>query len=379
MLFCRSEQPLEDATRRKLSVSCQVASESIISLHDTSNIYRVPLLLAEQRVGVLACRHFHLDKESAVLSVIRLNSAVQGTLTEEARHARLGDWRLLADRVDTCSHEVAVAVVGKYTGLHDSYLSVIKALKHAAIECGYHLTIEWVDSADLEPNAQLSDPKRHDAAWWRLKNAQGVLLPGGFGDRVIDGKVRAANYCRTSNTPFLGICGGMQMAVIEFARSMLGWESANSTEFDESTPHPVVVFFPEASATVMGGTMRLGSRATVIKDQDSVAFKLYGGRNVIHERRRHRYEVNGACVPAFVDAGLKFPAQDDRGHRMDICELPGHPFYFGCQFHPEFQSRPAQPAPMILGFVLACVRQLERRMEDDGGVLRCGSGFERSW
>jgi len=221
ILFCRTEQPLEEPTRRKLSVFCQVQPASIISLHDISNIYRVPLLLAEQEIGVQICRHFGLPNEGFTESALHLPESVMSCLPLEARDVRLADWRFLADRVDMCSDEVVIAIVGKYTGLHDSYISVIKALKHATVEAGLHLSIEWVDSGDLEPNAQLLDSRRYDNAWWRLKSAHGVLVPGGFGDRGVEGKVRAANYCRTSNTPFLGISVGLQLAVIEFARAEL--------------------------------------------------------------------------------------------------------------------------------------------------------------
>jgi len=202
-------------------------------------------------------------------------------------------------------------------------------------------------------------------------------VPGGFGNRGIEGKILAANYCRKSGTPYLGICVGLQTAVIEFARAEMGWEGANSTEFDEATPHPVVVFMPEGSTTVMGGTMRLGSRATIIKDPKSLTQKLYGGKPVIYERHRHRYEVNKVCVPAFESHGLKFTGQDDRGVRMELCELEGHPYYVACQFHPEFTSRPATPSPLFLGLLLASKGALKERLEADGGVLRLGAGFEQ--
>lgn len=377
ILLCRSEHPLQDATRRKLSLFCQVPMESVISLHDISNIYRVPLLLAEQNLGAHICKHFGLPNQEAVAPTLRFDGSITVPLTDETRNVRLGDWRLLADRVDNCTDEVAIAIVGKYTGMHDSYISIIKALKHAAIEAGLHLTIEWVESSDLEPNAQRLDRRRYDSAWYRLKNVHGVLVPGGFGDRGIEGKILAANYCRSGLTPYFGICVGLQTAVIEFARNELGWENANSTEFDEATPHPVVVFMPEASSTVMGGTRRLGSRATILRDPQSLANKLYGGCPAVYERHRHQFEVNTACVPALESRGMRFTGQDDRFQRMEICELPDHPFFVACQFHPEFQSRPARPAPLVLGFVLAAAKRLTTRLEEDCGVLKVGAGFER--
>lgn len=377
ILLCRSEQPLEDATRQKLSTFCQVHPGNVVSLHDISNIYRVPLLLADQDIGGNVCRHFNLRREATITPTLTLSEIAITALGAEAQQSRLGDWRMIADRVDMCTEEVTIAIVGKFTGLHDTYISVIKALKHAAVEAGLHLSIEWVVSSDLEPNAKTLDQKRYDAAWGRLQNAAGVLIPGGFGDRSIEGKVLAACYCRTSNIPFLGISVGLQAAVIEFARAVLGWENANSTEFNDATPHPVVVFMPEASATVMGGTMRLGSRATVLKDADSLAYKTYSGKAVIYERHRNRYAVNAACVPAFESRGMRFTGQDDRGQRMEICELRGHPFFIASQYHPEFLSRPSQPAPLFLGFVLASARKFDKRLDDDGGLLRSGSGFEK--
>jgi len=373
LLMCRSEQVVDEATRRKLSMFCQVPHESVISLHDISNLYRVPLLLAEQQAGRLICEHFGFPCSAKVSPTLSLAGCA---VPAASRECRLGDWQVIADRTDACQEEVKIALVGKYTGNHDAYASIVKALQHAALEAGFRLNIVWVESTDLEPNSQTGDGKCTDSAWAKLRSADGVLVPGGFGNRGIQGKIATANYCRTNGVPYLGICVGFQTAVIEFARNELAWDSANSTEFDESTPHPVVVFLPEVSSTVMGGTMRLGSRATIIKDSKALSCKLYGGRPVIYERHRHRYEVNAACVPAFEARGLVFTGQDDRGQRMEVCELTGHRFFVGCQFHPEYKSRPAQPAPLFSGLVLAAKGQLESRLKADGGCLRVGSGFE---
>merc|ERR1712050_103885 len=233
-----------------------------------------------------------------------------------------------------------------------------------------------VDSSSLEANVERAEPKRYKSAWDALQSAQGVLVPGGFGSRGIEGKIATAQYCRTSGVPYLGICVGLQTAVIEFARNVLGWDAANSTEFDESTQHPVVLFMPEVSTTVMGGTMRLGSRATIVHDTSAMSCKLYGGRPVIYERHRHRYEVNAACVPAMESLGMRFVGQDDRGQRMEICEVADHPFFIGCQFHPEFTSRPARPNPLFSGLILAASGKLEQRLKAGNGVLRAGAGFE---
>jgi len=372
-LLCRSENALEEATLRKLAVLCQVPESNIVSLHDISNMYRVPLLLAEQGLGGCICRHFGLSCDAVMSPVLRLADSAA-----RAQSERLGDWRVLADRIDTASDEVIIAIVGRFTGLHDTYTSVVKALKHAAMEVNLHLAIEWVDPIDLEPNTQVQDNRRYDAAWWRLKSAHGVVLPGVLGDKCVEGKVRAVKYCRTSATPFLGIAGGMQIAVIEFARSELGWEGANSTEFEETNPHPVIIFMPEASAAVTGSTLRSGSRATVIRDEDlSMALRLFGGKTTIYERHRHRYEVNPNIVPTLEAKGMRFVGQDESGSRMQILEIKSLPFFIGTQFHPEFKSRPGAATPPFLGLVLAAARRLEKRLQEDGGLLRPGSGLER--
>lgn len=374
LLMCRSEKLVDEATRKKLSLFCQVPPDAVISLCDISNLYQVPLVLAEQHVGDVVCSHFRFPDTGKIAPTLPLASAA---VPEGASQIRLGDWKLISDRTDRCQEEVVIAIVGKYTNNPDAYISVVKALKHAALEAGLRLCISWVESSDLEPNVERTDAKRHESAWKCLQSAHGVLVPGGFGNRGIEGKVMTANFCRTNDMPYLGICVGFQTAVMEFARNKLGWEDANSTEFDETTEHPVVVFLPESSTTVMGGTMRLGSRATIIRDSKSLAHQLYEGKPVIYERHRHRYEVNKACVPAFESEGLIFTGQDDRAQRMEIFEIGSHPYYIGCQFHPEFKTSPARPAPLYLGLVLAASGRLHERIQMDGGSLRVGAGFER--
>lgn len=374
LLMCRSEQQVDEATRKKLSLFCQVAPDAVISLCDISNLYQVPLVLAEQHVGDVVCSHFRFPDTGKIAPTLPLASAA---VPEGASQIRLGDWKMISDRTDRCQEEVVIAIVGKYTNNPDAYISVVKALKHAALEAGLRLRVSWVESSDLEPNVERIDAKRHESAWKSMQAAHGVLVPGGFGNRGIEGKVMTANFCRTNDMPYLGICVGFQTAVMEFARNKLGWEDANSTEFDETTEHPVVVFLPESSTTVMGGTMRLGSRATIIRDSKSLAHQLYEGKPVIYERHRHRYEVNKACVPAFESEGLIFTGQDDRAQRMEIFEIASHPFYIACQFHPEFKTSPARPAPLFLGLVLAASGRLRERIQMDGGSLRVGAGFER--
>jgi len=235
-LFCRSETPLEDGTRKKLSLFCQVPEEHVISLHDVSNIFRVPLLLAQQKMGTSMCARLGLPYNEPE-NVIRDLGVPMSTQS-------IADWKAMADRVDVITEEVVIGMVGKYNGLQDSYLSVLKSLKHATIEAGLHLIIEWIDSSDLEPNMRANDPAKYDTAWRRLKQVQGVLCPGGFGDRGVEGKALSSKYCRESNIPYFGICLGLQTAVIDFARHELGWDDANSTEFNENTKYPVVIFMP---------------------------------------------------------------------------------------------------------------------------------------
>ncbi|EFJ26718.1 hypothetical protein SELMODRAFT_97444 [Selaginella moellendorffii] len=325
LLGCRSAKPLEQCTREKLSQFCHVPAGHILSIHDVSNIWHVPLLLRDQNV--------HL----AILKKLNLSSAPQPELSE---------WTQRAERSDALSIPVKIGMVGKYTGLSDSYLSVLKALTHASLACGRKLVIEWVASTDLEDG---SPRDLHDAAWAALKSVDGILVPGGFGDRGTQGKVLAAKYARENNVPYLGVCLGMQIAVIEFARSVLGLDGANSTEFDPATPHPCVLYMPEISRTHKGGTMRLGVRRTFFQKPNCLTSKLYGNESFVDERHRHRYEVNPELVDRLEEAGLTFVGKDETGRRMEIVELPEHKYFVGVQFHPEFKSRPGKPSPVFLG------------------------------
>jgi CTP synthase len=315
----------------------------------------------------------------------------------------------MANGIDAMTETVRIALVGKYTGLSDSYLSVYKALKHAAIAVGRTLVVDWVDASLLEPvvprtasatpdrprrgslakeasngasgeasqrmpsqNADAEARKAHDDAWARLEAADGILVPGGFGSRGVEGKILAANFARENNIPYFGICLGFQCMVIEFCRNVVGLTGANSTEFDEKAKHPAVVFMPEISTERMGGTMRLGSRRTVLqpsKDPNappSLAAMLYGDVKGVMERHRHRYEVNPELVDQIEAKGLRFTGKDDRGERMEIAELPRseHPFFFGCQYHPEFKTQPQKPSPPFLGLILASIGQLSSHLDE---------------
>lgn len=337
ILVCRSAKPLQDDTRAKLAAFCHVSEDAVVSAHDVSNIYRVPMMLEEQGVsGVLSGLFgFELPSERPLLD----------------------DWKAMADRVDNPAEEVHIATVGKYTGLSDSYLSVIKALQHSSYAVGRKLVIDWIESADLDDQTASADPEAHAAAWELLNGADGVLVPGGFGIRGIEGKIKAAWYARENNVPYLGVCLGLQVATIEFCRNVLGMEGANSTEFDEDTPHPAVVFMPEISKTHMGGTMRLGTKPTPFLVDDCKMRRLYGGADHVDERHRHRYEVNPELIEQIEEAGLKYVGKDETGQRCEIMELDGHPYFVGTQYHPEFKSRPGRPSPPFLGLLMAACGQ----------------------
>lgn len=299
LIVCRSTQPLAASVKEKISLFCHVAPENVISVHDVSNVYRVPLILQPQGMTDLILKRLGLYQ-----SDIRKNLDLDAW-------TKLAD---VADRLANSSTPIHIALVGKYTDLSDAYLSVINSLQHAALAVEEKVIIDWIDASQLEPNTKESDPQAYEKSWITLQNAHGILVPGGFGDRGVEGKILACNYARTKNVPYLGICLGLQIAVIEVARNVLGWKSANSAEFKEGAQPAVVVYMPEISKTQMGGTMRLGKRKTVFRDKDSIMYKLYGNRDIIEERHRHRYEVNPDLAPEIEKkSALRFVAQDESG------------------------------------------------------------------
>ncbi|KAF8025412.1 hypothetical protein BT93_F2290 [Corymbia citriodora subsp. variegata] len=338
ILACRSTMALDENIKAKLSQFCHVPVENIITIHDVPNIWHIPLLLKDQKA------------HEAIFKVLNLSSVAQEPVLKE--------WNSRAELCDKLHEPVIIALVGKYTDHSDSYLSVMKALLHASVACQKKLIVERVPACDLEDVTAKENPEAYKAAWKKLKGADGVLVPGGFGDRGVGGKILAAKYAREKRVPYLGICLGMQIAVIEFARTILGLQDANSTEFDSNTRNPCVIFMPEGSKTHMGGTMRLGTRRTYFQALESVSAKLYENQRYIDERHRHRYEVNPDMVPRLESAGLSFPGKDENCC-CGIVELPNHPYFVGVQFHPEFKSRPEKPSPLFLGFVAASCGELD--------------------
>jgi len=324
LLACRCEEPLAPAVRDKLALFCQVPRDHVIQLCNVSNIWRVPSMLVDQ--GVHAC----------LLRLLELD------------HTRAPTWHYDIsqrwDAVTASAPNTTIAVVGKYTASLDAYLSITKALEHASIALGVNVHVLWVDAEALEAH--------DETAWWRLRAAGGVLVPGGFGGRGIEGMVMAVHYARTNGIPFLGICLGMQIAVVEFCRNVAGMPAANSTEFDKDTPSPVVCIIDDG-ATHMGGTMHLGAHPTHLT-QGSVVAGLYQ-KEIIVERHRHRYEVNPDMVDIMKKEGMCFVGSDVDGKRVDVVELAAatHPFFVGVQFHPEFRSRPLNASPLFVGLVKA--------------------------
>lgn len=360
LLACRSTKPLNQSTIEKLLQFCHVQAEHVLNIYDVSNIWHVPLLLRDQKAHIAILKQLNLSLDSV---------------------PDLDEWTFRAELCDSLSVPVKIAMVGKYTGLSDSYLSVIKALVHASLACRRKLCVEWVSATDLEDVTKNENPTVHGAAWEILKRVDGILVPGGFGDRGVQGKILAAKFARENKIPYLGICLGMQIAVIEFARTVLQLETANSTEFNADTPHPCVIFMPEVSKTHMGGTMRLGSRKTFFTTTDCLTSKLYkiSGHHgeeqlCVEERHRHRYEVNPEMIDKLEAAGLDFVGKDESGRRMEILEIRQHPFFVGVQFHPEFKSRPGNPTAVFLGFVLAASGGLEAYL---GGLKTVVSGLAK--
>ncbi|XP_075164679.1 CTP synthase isoform X3 [Haematobia irritans] len=340
LIVCRSEKPIGSEVKEKISNFCHVAPDQVICIHDLSSIYHVPLLMEQN--GVIEF----------------LNERLQLNIQPSKRERCLQKWKDLARRSETLRKTVNIALVGKYTKFKDSYASVIKALQHAALAVGYNLNLNFIDSSLLENETLQEAPSKYHKEWQLLCESDGVLVPGGFGSRGIEGKIKACKWCRENRKPFLGICLGLQAAVIEFARSVLGLEDANTTEINPKTANALVIDMPEHHTGQMGGTMRLGKRTTIFSDEPSIIKQLYGNPKSVDERHRHRYEVNPKYVPQLEKHGLRFVGCDDTKMRMEVIELKDHPYYVGTQYHPEYLSRPLKPSPPFLGLILASVGRL---------------------
>ncbi|KAI0217671.1 CTP synthase 1 [Lamellibrachia satsuma] len=340
LIMCRSQTILSEQVKEKISNFCHVPPEQVIGVHDVGSIFRVPLLLEDQKLVEFFAERLHIP------------------LPRPRPRKFLLKWRDLADRQDRLLKEVTIALVGKYTRLEDAYASVIKALTHAAMACNHKLNLKYIEATDLEIETQQEDPVRYHEAWHQLCSSNGVLVPGGFGMRGMEGKVLAAGWARKTKKPFLGICLGMQCAVIEFARNRLDWMDAHSTEAEPSTTHPVVIEMPEHHPGQLGGTMRLGLRKTIFKPGTSIIRRLYGNVDHVEERHRHRYEVNPTFVAQFEEKGLKFVGHDVDQERMEILELEDHPYFVAVQYHPEYISRPMKASPPYFGLLLAACGKL---------------------
>ncbi|XP_034335165.2 CTP synthase 1-like [Crassostrea angulata] len=341
IIVCRCQTPVAESVKSKISLFCHVEPQQVFSIHDVSSIYRVPLLLTEQGVSEYLMKRLNLNHPSPHNNRWMLR------------------WKDLASRHDQLLREVTIALVGKYTQLEDAYASVIKALQHSALCVSHRLNLRYIEAADLELEKLKENPSKYHEAWHQLVSANGILVPGGFGIRGTEGKILAANWARTKNVPYLGVCLGLQCAVIEFARNALSMEGANSTELDSATKYPVVIDMPEHNTGQMGGTMRLGKRKTVFNAKTCITKKLYGNKDYVEERHRHRYEVNPKFIQKFEDAGMKFVGRSTDGERMEIMELEGHQYFVGVQYHPEYISRPMKPSPPYLGLLLAATGKMQ--------------------
>lgn len=322
VIVCRTETELPGEVKDKIALFCNVPKEHVFTNMDVPSLYEIPLILEEEHLAQAAC------------SILKL----------PCPEPDLSDWREMVDAMKSSDKTVRIALVGKYTQLHDSYLSVVEALKHGGIASRAKVQIQWVEAEDV---TEQTAPEI-------FRDADGILVPGGFGDRGIPGMIEAAKYAREHRIPYLGICLGMQIAVIEFARHVLGLPDADSAEFAPETPHPVIHLMPDQEGvTDIGGTLRLGSWPCVLTP-GSLASTLYGAP-LIHERHRHRYEVNNEYREALTSRGMMLSGISPDGRIVEMMELPDHPFFIGTQAHPEFKSRPNRPHPLFAGLVKAAL------------------------
>lgn len=322
ILVCRSELPLEPGIKDKIALFCNVPSSHVLQNLDVEYLYEAPLAMEKEHLAQVACECLNLPCPEPDLT----------------------DWKQMVESLRHPTCEVNIALVGKYIQLHDAYISVVEALKHGGIANSATVNIKWVDS-ELVTEENVDDI---------LKDQDGILVPGGFGDRGIEGKITAIEYARTYNKPFLGLCLGMQMAIVEYARHVVGYRDAHSVELNPQTTHPVIALMPDQNGVEdIGGTLRLGSYPCVL-DKSTKAYELYG-EEVIHERHRHRYEVNNDYRKILTEKGMTLSGLSPDGRIVEMIELKDHPFFVATQAHPEFKSRPNRPHPLFKGFIHAAL------------------------
>ena len=323
IIVCRSEHPLDQGLKDKIALFCNVPNNHVLQNLDVEYLYEAPLAMEKEELAKVACDCLKLD----------------------CPEPDLDDWKEMVDSLRHPDKEVNIALVGKYTQLHDAYISVVEALKHGGIASRATVNLQWVDS-------ELLNEENADEV---LANAQGIIVPGGFGDRGVEGMITAAKYARTRQIPYLGICLGMQVSIIEFARNVCGMHDAHSIELDPNTTHPVISLMPDQNGVEdIGGTLRLGSYPCVL-DKTSKAYTLYGDE-MIAERHRHRYEVNNDYRNALVENGMKLCGLSPDGRIVEMIELSDHPWFLATQAHPELKSRPNRPHPLFKGFVEASIQ-----------------------
>lgn len=322
MMVTRCDQPITEDIRKKISMFCDVNEKAIIESPNVDNIYELPIIFEAQGLDEYVCHKLDLDLPKADMS----------------------EWKAMVDKIKNPVHKVNIALVGKYVQLHDAYLSVVESLKHAGLSHSSDVCIKWIDSETVNESNSSEI----------FKDVDGILVPGGFGSRGIEGKILTAKYARENNIPYLGICLGMQIASIEVARNLLGHSDANSTEFNPLSDHPVISLMADQNdVDNLGGTLRLGNYDCHL-EEGTLAKKLYQEDKIV-ERHRHRYEFNNEYREAMKEAGIVFSGLSPDKRLVEIIEIPSHPFYIACQYHPEFKSRPYKPHPLFVGLIAAAL------------------------
>mgnify|MGYP001453247089 CR=1 FL=1 len=331
VIVCRTEKPLSEEMKRKIALFCDIDPSAVVECRDADNLYEIPLMLRDQKLDEIVVNHLKLDVKPADMT----------------------EWEEMVRKIKNLSKRTEIAIVGKYVSLHDAYLSIVEALGHAGIANDSEVNIRWVNAEEVTD----------DNVGELLRDVDGILVPGGFGDRGIEGKITAIRYAREQSVPFFGICLGMQVAVVEFARSVVGLKGANSSEINPTTPYPVIDLLPEQKDVAdLGGTMRLGLYPCKLLE-GSLAMACYKDE-LIYERHRHRYEFNNEYREILQEAGLVISGTSPDGRLVEIIEYPKHPWFLAVQFHPEFTSRPNRPQPLFREFVAAALRRRANREQE---------------